>query len=250
MTEYFFFQVKKLEKLINIAKPTEMPKLSNQKSSSSLLKGNVLIGKRWGLGGAKSIPKTISAKPKEPVFENSTKENTTPKDFNPPKCDSDDESTADKKEKEVVSTNLIQKSVTADKKDEKIVDKKPFEKDHGSESFRIKGPTLPQTPASDQTEEREIKISKGCVVGSFTDQTIEENPVEDTDEPLPKKPKKRRPKKYTKYENDKDDKNKDSDDDNKVEGDYDISDPKVATWLPPTNQTGDGRTSLNDKYGY
>ena len=99
-------------------------------------------------------------------------------------------------------------------------------------------------------EEREIKISKGCVVGSFTDQTIEENTVEDSDEPLPKKPKKRRPKKYTKYENDKDDKNKDSDDDNKVEGDYDISDPKVATWLPPTNQTGDGRTSLNDKYGY
>ena len=239
--------MKKLEKLINIAKPTEMPKLSNQKSSS-LLKGNVLIGKRWGLGGAKSIPKTISAKPKEPVFENPTKENTTLKDFNPPKCDSDDDSTADKKEKEVVSTNLIQKSVTAEGKDEKIVDKKPFEKDLGSESFRIKGPTLPQT--SDQTEEREIKISKGCVVGSFTDQTIEENHGVDSDEPLPKKPKKRRPKKYTKYENDKDEKNKDSDDDNKVEGDYDISDPKVATWLPPTNQTGDGRTSLNDKYGY
>ena len=239
--------MKKLEKLINIAKPTEMPKLSNQKSSS-LLKGNVLIGKRWGLGGTKSIPKTISAKPKEPVFENPTKENTTIKDFNPPKCDSDDDSTADKTEKEVVSTNLIQKSVTADEKEDKIIDKNPFEKDHGSESFRIKGPTLPQT--SDQTEEREIKISKGCVVGSFTDQTIEENTVEDSDEPLPKKPKKRRPKKYTKYENDKDDKNKDSDEDNKVEGDYDISDPKVATWLPPTNQTGDGRTSLNDKYGY
>ena len=109
MIEYFF-QVKKLEKLINIAKPTEMPKLSNQKSSSSLLKGNVLIGKRWGLGGAKSIPKTISAKPKEPVFENPTNERTTLKDFNPPKCDSDDDSTADKKEKEVVSTNLIQKN--------------------------------------------------------------------------------------------------------------------------------------------
>ena len=217
-----------------------MPKLSNQKSSSSLLKGNVLIGKRWGLGGAKSIPKTISAKPKEPVFENTTKEN---KDFVTPKIDSED-----KKEKEVVSTNLKQKSFTADEKDEKIVDEKPFENDHESESFRIKGPTLPQT--SDQTEEREIKISKGCVVGSFTDQTIEENHGVDSDEPLPKKPKKRRPKKYTKYENDKDEKNKDSDDDNKVEGDYDISDPKVATWLPPTNQTGDGRTSLNDKYGY
>ena len=149
-----------------------MPKLSNQKSSS-LLKGNVLIGKRWGLGGTKSIPKTISAKPKEPVFENTTKENTTLKDFVTPKIDSEDDTTANKKEIEVVSTNLIQKSFTAEEKDEKIVEKKPFEKDHGSESFRIKGPTLPQT--SDQNEEREIKISKGCVVGSFTEQTIEEN---------------------------------------------------------------------------
>ena len=225
-----------------------MPKLSNQKSSS-LLKGNVFIGKRWGLGGTKSIPKTISAKPKEPVFENTTKENTTLKDFVTPKIDSEDDTTANKKEIEVVSTNLIQKSFTAEEKDEKIVEKKPFEKDHGSESFRIKGPTLPQT--SDQTEEREIKISKGCVVGSFTDQTNEENPEIDSDEPLPKKAKKRRPKKHhTKYENNQDEQNKDSDDDNKVEGDYDISDPKVATWLPPTNQTGDGRTSLNDKYGY
>ena len=224
-----------------------MPKLSNQKSS--LLKGNVLIGKRWGLGGAKSIPKTISAKPKEPVFENTTKENTSLKDFVAPNIDSEDDTTVDKKEKEVVSTNLIQKSVTAEEKDEKIVDKKPLEKYHGSENFRIKGPTLPQT--SDQTEECEIKISKGCVVGSFTDQTIEDNPEVDSDEPLPKKPKKRRPKKHhTKYENNQDEQNKDSDDDNKVEGDYDISDPKVATWLPPTNQTGDGRTSLNDKYGY
>ena len=36
----------------------------------------------------------------------------------------------------------------------------------------------------------------------------------------------------------------------KIPGDYDNSDPKYATWLPPTNQSGDGKTALNDKYGY
>ena len=91
---------------------------------------------------------------------------------------------------------------------------------------KIKGPTLPP-PSSD-------------------DLNVEE------EEDIPKiKPKKRRPKKHTKHENDEDE-SKDSSigGDAKVPGDYDISDPKYATWLPPANQSGDGRTSLNDKYGY
>ncbi|TRY77451.1 hypothetical protein TCAL_08013 [Tigriopus californicus] len=39
-------------------------------------------------------------------------------------------------------------------------------------------------------------------------------------------------------------------DEEKVQGDYDSSDPKYATWMPPEGQSGDGRTSLNEKYGY
>jgi len=27
-------------------------------------------------------------------------------------------------------------------------------------------------------------------------------------------------------------------------------DERYTSWIPPKNQSGDGRTSLNDKYGY
>lgn len=36
----------------------------------------------------------------------------------------------------------------------------------------------------------------------------------------------------------------------KMKYDYNSSDPNYAMWLPPEDQSGDGRTSLNDKYGY
>lgn len=32
--------------------------------------------------------------------------------------------------------------------------------------------------------------------------------------------------------------------------DQDIHSEDYSTWVPPQNQSGDGRTSLNDKYGY
>lgn len=31
---------------------------------------------------------------------------------------------------------------------------------------------------------------------------------------------------------------------------YDEDDPNYDTWVPPSQQSGDGRTALNDKLGY
>lgn len=36
----------------------------------------------------------------------------------------------------------------------------------------------------------------------------------------------------------------------KITGDYNSTDPDYAVWIPPSDQTGDGKTSLNEKFGY
>lgn len=36
----------------------------------------------------------------------------------------------------------------------------------------------------------------------------------------------------------------------KKQYDQDVHSEDYSTWTPPQNQSGDGRTSLNDKYGY
>jgi len=240
--------MKKLEKLIDITRPTELPKLSNQKSTS-LLKGNVMIGKRWGFG--KNL-RTISAKPKESTKPIEQQKIVIPKvtevgthdqkveriitetDIPSAKPDAKVDTTMmNKVETDISSSKKESDSIKLENSAKTDVEMKSHDNDHLNQDFRIKGPTL--GPLSDNQNTNE--------------NTLENH--ETLDEDMPKiKPKKRRPKKHNKTEDDKDTFEDNTDDNVKVPGDYDISDPKYATWLPPSGQTGDGRTSLNDKYGY
>ena len=62
-------ELKRLEKLVNIAKPAEMPKLQPKTISQ---KNTVMIGKRWGFGGAKNLRKieVKTSHNNEEIFEN------------------------------------------------------------------------------------------------------------------------------------------------------------------------------------
>ena len=247
--------MKKLDKLINIARPTELPKLSNQKSTS-LLKGNVMIGKRWGLGGAKNL-RTISTKPKEPSLEiakpkgpsleNRLNESTKIKDSDTLSAKITSKNEIAKK----IGSDDISKHMSESKSESKSDSKIDSNKDHS----KIENSCEDKTNKESSGISYDGKTNKESNEVSCDYKTMDEhirNVEEDFSEEIIK-PKKRRPKKCTRNETGQDHEHKDTMEDNsdvKVPGDYDISDDRVATWLPPKNQTGDGRTSLNDKYGY
>ena len=92
------------------------------------------------------------------------------------------------------------------------------------------------------------------VVGDIVANKEETNTEEENKEKLPEKPTKKKKKKYQKYSSLKptlqDNELAANVDEAKIPGDYDASDEKYATWVPPSNQDGSGRTSLNEKLGY
>ena len=195
-------EIKKLEKLIEITKPTQMPQLQLDNSPASSKKGllgkGVMIGKRWGLGSAKNI-RTIQVVPKAKV------QNEDPSDPSAPKKSPEVDASKDE--------NHEEKQDGADPTDE-----------------------VPQKEAS--TQNHEMKSSKESTIEAVKGPSL---PVSEMEIEEPKPAKKKRPRKREEIK---------IGDEEKVVGEYDVSDPKYATWIPPTNQSGDGRTSLNDKYGY
>lgn len=174
-------ELKRIEKLVLIAKPTQMPQLVKSNAK-------VMIGKRWGFGSAKNL-RTIH----QPKMVKNVEE---PKEI-----------VAEIQEKKSEPQNPVEPLETNVKRDE--TPEKSFEQ--------------PESISNTEVLEEVVK----------------------------KKEKKRRPKKHASNPV-LEDKSEDMDDQDevKVPGEYDVSDPKYATWLPPANQSGDGRTSLNDKYGY
>ena len=205
-------ELKRLEKLVNFAKPTEMPKLSESKpAGKSLIKSNqVLIGKRWGFGGSKNL-RTVPVQPKEKVVQNPSKDERIPSTSQKVEHLHDSsENNADIPSEETSS------DVISDKTRENKSDKPLSLADKRTDPDRS---NLQEMSDDKQITEKDVNLQ------------------------IPQAKKNRSKRKMSK--NDNIDAN-----DTKVPGNYDESDPKFATWIPPTNQTGDGRTSLNDKYGY
>ena len=209
-------ELKRLEKLVSLAKPTELPKLQLNKSTSK----SVMIGKRFGFGKSKNL-RTIETKPH----------------------------TISKDNKVSTGTKKISDEILNDKLIEEVEsDKKIKQTDHGkvnqTKEMEFKKPETTnmaenKKPSSFKNE-RENKTEKRETETQFSPE-LQMTEIEETEKLVEKKKRKRRPNKDTSIA-----------DNVRVPGDYEssLNDDKYATWVPPENQSGDGRTSLNDKYGY
>ena len=188
-------ELRRIEQLMNLAKPTQMPKLAIGKSGTK----GVMIGKRWGLGTSKSL-RTI-------------------------------------------------KPIDATKSDNENLEKVPEQKStaKGQTKSKEKEQTLQSitdVPVAVPEEPEELS-SKPAEIKDIAD----ESSIQSTEEQKSEQKKKRRKhqKPALKYS---DIAKTALNDETKVPGEYDTSDEKYATWMPPSNQDGSGRTSLNDKLGY
>ena len=205
-------ELKRLEQLVNLAKPTELPKLQLNKSTSK----SVMIGKRFGFGKSKNL-RTIETKPQTISKENKVSAG------------------AQKLSEEILNDKLIDE-VESDKKVKQIDPGKvnqAKEKPETTNKVENKKTSLFQNEQENKTEKRvtETQISP----------ELQMTEIEEKEKIVEKKNRKRRPNKDTSIA-----------DNVRVPGDYEssLNDDKYATWVPPANQSGDGRTSLNDKYGY
>ncbi|XP_040575370.1 kanadaptin [Lepeophtheirus salmonis] len=210
----------RLDKLIELTKPSNMVSSVSKPSEKKVFSGGVMIGKRFGggiFGKTRMIPK-LSPKVDEKAKVESK------------------EKIADKNEaqKEDAKSEPLENSFEPTEKPPKSLEK---------EKFSNKDSENPN--ASIDRKNEEIKSKS---IPSHSSEPAVEEPQKVLEKIQPKKKKreesnKKDPKKQTLP---------DICDEGKIEGNYSssLSDPKYATWVPPDNQTGDGRTSLNDKFGY
>jgi len=226
----------RLVKLINIAKPASMPEL---KTTTAKPKPGVMIGKRGSkglLGKVKSVAKDSFSKPVVVQSENSKvleafleKEEEVSKkmrftddgeDLKPIGYDIKKPEPVPKERIGDTSVNLVQKKI---------------------------GPEIPEHIRNElsKVEDEDKENGKSQVIGTLAvvkDMSASEQASMDIDDDGEEKQKKR---------GDRGSKRKVKKVEEEPDEYYKIGmDSKYDVWVPPQNQSGDGKTSLNDKLGY
>ena len=245
----------RLVKLINIAKPINMPELKTDQSNTSKPKTGIMIGKirsKGFVGKIKSVSKDSIAKPivvpaeRTKVLEAFLQEDEA-KSKKIKLTDDDEEDTVKPISYEVqkptepvkknrigdTSGNVTAKVIKAAANDRKLGPSLP---DHIKEALEKS-----QESPSEAEVERKGKEENTREQDTGTDDVIEDAEV------VKRKRGDRGSKRKTKTLEEV----SKSESEEKKEDFYQIGmDAKYDVWLPPQGQSGDGKTSLNEKLGY
>ncbi len=201
----------KLEKLVAIARPTALPTLKTTDKPKMM----VMVGKRKG--GANSRVRIMAPSEK--------REKIVPERVDIGHLlDEKPEKEAEKARSPTPENEVTkEKTVVREEKPSLPEEKKPVEK------ASMKGPYLPD----------HIRLE--------LQRELEDADQGKNDEESPEVAPKRRGDRGRKRKKEEEDT---PSQDVVVGSGYNVSDPKYAVWMPPDNQSGDGRTSLNEKLGY
>ncbi|XP_060592039.1 kanadaptin-like [Ruditapes philippinarum] len=231
----------KVRKLVNIAKPASLPEISNKSLKTDVKKPSVIasVGKMKGPLHGKTHKKIVPGPKPEKTEE---------------KSDESEEEDDDDKNDNLASNSGA--DIKANEKVSEISSKNDVEikveKKHSDDQPKVKGPALP--PAQERTKQldpvKQEVHSKSRLKGpslplaAVLEKLQEENANDDENDD-------NNSEKKTRDSNKRKSKHSSSDSKKLKSGDsYTTDDPDYAVWLPPENQSGDGKTHLNAKLGY
>uniref|UniRef100_A0AAV2JAS4 FHA domain-containing protein n=1 Tax=Knipowitschia caucasica TaxID=637954 RepID=A0AAV2JAS4_KNICA len=226
-------EVQRLRKLVELTRPAQLPSLLPSSDPGKAKKTLPLFGAMKG--GSKFKLKTGTIGKLPPKRPNLPAQLFNMKELPPDVEEEEDEEEENKQrmedgdsedEEECVNMNEPEAVTTAtgEMEEEELIE----EKKKGVPKPRLKGASPKEQKCESQTEAGK----KSSVQESSADPTSSESRPEAETGPKPKKKGPGRPPVPL------------------TGGKYPDDDPDYCVWVPPVGQTGDGRTHLNEKYGY